>query len=97
MSERFSIMIVAGEPSGDAHSASLVRALRDAAPDTEFDFFGATGPLMRAELVTQVVNSDELAIMGIVEVGLVLPRFIKAFRALKRAALEMKPDVVILV
>ena len=97
MAERFRIMIVAGEPSGDAHSASLVRALRDVAPDTEFDFFGATGRLMRAEGVTQIVNSDELAIMGIVEVGLVLPRFIKAFRALKRAAVEMKPDVVILV
>ena len=97
MSEHFRIMIVAGEPSGDAHAASLVRALRDAAPNTQFEFFGATGRLMRSEGVTQVVNSDELAIMGIVEVGLVLPRFIKAFRALKRAAFEMKPDVVILV
>jgi len=97
MAEPFSIMIVAGEPSGDAHSASLVRALRDVAPDTDFNFFGATGPLMRAEGVKQIVNSDELAIMGIVEVGLVLPRFIRAFRALKRAAVEMKPDVVILV
>ena len=97
MVERFRIMIVAGEPSGDAHSASLVRALRDVAPDIEFDFFGATGRLMRAEGVKQIVNSDELAIMGIVEVSLVLPRFIRAFRALKRAAVEMKPDVVILV
>jgi lipid-A-disaccharide synthase len=97
MVERFRIMIVAGEPSGDAHSASLVRALRDVAPDTEFDFFGATGRLMRAEGVKQIVNSDQLAIMGIVEVGLVLPRFIRAFRALKRAAVEIKPDVAILV
>jgi lipid-A-disaccharide synthase len=90
-------MIVAGEPSGDAHAASLVRALRDVARDVEFDFFGATGRLMRAEGVKQVVNSDKLAIMGIVEVGRVLPRFIKAFRALKRAAFEIKPHVVILV
>jgi lipid-A-disaccharide synthase len=97
VAEHFRIMIVAGEPSGDAHSASLVRALRDVAPDIEFDFFGATGRLMRAAGVKQIVNSDELAIMGIVEVSLVLPRFIRAFRALKRAAVEMKPDVVILV
>ena len=78
MLEHYRIMIVAGEPSGDAHAASLVRALRDVAPDTEFDFFGAAGRLMRAEGVKKVVDSDQLAIMGIV-VGRVLPRFIKYF------------------
>jgi lipid-A-disaccharide synthase len=91
------IMIVAGEPSGDAHAASLVRALRDVAPATEFDFFGAAGRLMRAEQVKTIVDADQLAIMGIVEVGRVLPRFIKAFRALKRAAFELQPHAVILV
>jgi len=75
----------------------LVRALRDVAPETEFDFFGAAGRLMRAEQVKMVVDSDQLAIMGIVEVGRVLPRFIKAFRALKRAAFELQPHAVILV
>lgn len=97
MSQTFRIMIVAGEPSGDAHAASLVRALREVAPETEFEFFGAAGRLMRAEEVKKVVDSDQLAIMGIVEVGLVLPRFIKAFRALKRAAVELQPHAVILV
>ena len=37
-------MIVAGEPSGDAHAAALVKALRD---NADLDLFGATGPLMR--------------------------------------------------
>ena len=97
MSERFRIMIVAGEPSGDAHAASLAAALRAAAPGNEFEFFGATGRLMRAELVETVIDSEELAIMGIIEVGRVLPRFIRAFRALKKAAVERKPDAVILV
>ena len=87
-------MIVAGEPSGDAHAAALIKALRE---HGKFDCFGATGPLMRAEGVETVVNSDELAIMGIVEVGRVLPKFIKAFRKLKAAAIERTPDAVILV
>ena len=87
-------MIVAGEPSGDAHAAALAEALRARG---EFEFFGATGPLMRAEGVETVVNSDELAIMGIVEVGRVLPKFISAFRKLKAAAIECSPDAVILV
>lgn len=97
MPKRLRLMIVAGEPSGDAHSAALVKALRDVAPDIEFELFGATGPMMRAEGVETVVNSDSLAIMGIVEVGRVLPRFIRAFRTLKNAAKEKQPDVVILV
>ena len=87
-------MIVAGEPSGDAHAAALVAALRE---HGDFDLFGATGPLMRAAGVETVVNSDELAIMGILEVGRVLPKFISAFRELKTAALERSPDAVVLV
>ena len=88
-------MIVAGEPSGDAHAAALVGALREKKSDLEF--FGATGPLMRAAGVETVVNSDDLAIMGIVEVGLVLPRFISAFRKLREAAVRRSPDAVVLV
>ncbi len=93
----FRLMIVAGEPSGDAHAASLVRALRVAAPDAEFEFFGATGPLMRKAGVETIVNSDELAIMGIFEVGRVFPRFLRAFQKLKLAAKEKKPCAVVLV
>lgn len=87
-------MVVAGEPSGDAHAAALVKALQDGA---EIDFFGATGPLMRDAGVETIVNSDELAIMGIVEVGRVFRKFLSAFRKLKSAAIERSPDAVILV
>jgi len=89
------LMIVAGEPSGDAHAAALVDALRTA--DSELSFFGATGPLMRAAGVETIVNSDDLAIMGIVEVGRVFPRFLRAFRKLRDAAISKSPDAVILV
>lgn len=87
-------MIVAGEPSGDAHAAALVEALRERG---ELEFFGATGPLMREAGVETIVNSDELAIMGIVEVGRVFSKFLRAFRKLKAAAIEKSPDVVVLV
>src|SRR5215212_8689042 len=87
-------MVVAGEPSGDAHAAALVRALQERA---DMDFFGATGPLMRDAGVETIVNSDELAIMGIVEVGRVFRKFLSAFRKLKSAAVERSPDAVVLV
>lgn len=95
--KRLSLMIVAGEPSGDAHAAALVRALRDAAPAVHFEVFGATGPLLRAAGVDSVVNSDDLSILGLLEIGRALPKFWRAFKELKRAALERKPDAVILV
>jgi lipid-A-disaccharide synthase len=92
--KRYKLMVVAGEPSGDAHAAALVRELQQRA---DIDFFGATGPLMRDAGVETIVNSDELAIMGIVEVGRVFRKFLSAFRALKAAAIERSPDAVILV
>ncbi|HEX8847374.1 MAG TPA: lipid-A-disaccharide synthase [Pyrinomonadaceae bacterium] len=91
------LMIVAGEPSGDAHAAALVRALREEAPDTSFEFFGATGAQMREAGVETIVRSDDLAIMGLIEIGSALPKFWRAFKALKRAAIERRPEAVILV
>jgi len=90
-------MFVAGEPSGDAHAASLVRALRQVDPEAEWRFSGATGPLLRAAGVQPVVSSDDLAIMGIMEVGRVFGKFWRAFKLLKQAAIGNKPDAVILV
>jgi lipid-A-disaccharide synthase len=90
-------MIVAGEPSGDAHAAALVKALSAAAPETTFEFFGAAGPQMRAAGVEPLVQADDFAIIGIVEVSRVFTRFWKAYRSLKQAAAERKPDAVILV
>ncbi len=90
-------MIVAGEPSGDAHAAALVDALRKAQPQTHFDFFGATGPLLRAAGVDPVVHSDDLAILGLAEIGRALPKFWQAYKLLKQAAIERKPEAVILV
>ena len=97
MPAHFKLMIVAGEPSGDAHSAALVKALRETSPAVDFEFFGATGPLMRAQGVETTVTSDSLAIMGIIEVARVFPRFLRAFRSLKAAAIKNKPDAVVLV
>ena len=94
VSQRQKLMIVAGEPSGDAHAAALVKALQRRAG---IDFFGATGPLMRDAGVETIVNSDELAIMGIVEVGRVFRKFLSAYRKLKAAAIERSPDAVVLV
>src|SRR5207253_487676 len=90
-------LIVAGEASGDVHAAALVRALRKTTAETPFEFFGSTGAQMRAAEVEPVVRADELAILGLWEIARALPRFWRAFRELKRSAIERKPDAAILV
>ena len=95
MAPKLRLMIVAGEPSGDAHAAALVRELRDAG--RELDIFGATGPLMRAEGVESIVNTDELSILGLLEIGRALPKFLQAYKQLKRAAVTKQTDAVILI
>jgi lipid-A-disaccharide synthase len=96
-SNNLRLMIVAGEPSGDAHAAALVKALRAAAPETAIEFFGSAGPQMRDAGVTPLVRADDLAIIGILEVARAFSRFWKAFSTLKRAATERQPDAAILV
>ncbi|HEV2904594.1 MAG TPA: lipid-A-disaccharide synthase [Pyrinomonadaceae bacterium] len=91
------LMLVAGEASGDAHGASLVHALREAAPQTSLELFGATGAQMRAAGVESIVDTDTLSILGLWEVGSALPKFLRAFRVLKQAAFERRPDAVVLI
>ncbi|MFL6331944.1 MAG: lipid-A-disaccharide synthase [Pyrinomonadaceae bacterium] len=95
--ESFRLMLVAGEESGDAHAAALVRALREAEPAARFEFFGSAGAAMSREGVEPVVREEDLAITGLIEIARALPRFWSAYRALKRAAFERRPDAVVLV
>ncbi|HYY96835.1 MAG TPA: lipid-A-disaccharide synthase, partial [Pyrinomonadaceae bacterium] len=95
--ESLRLMFVAGEESGDAHAAALVRALRERAPDARFEFFGSTGARMREAGVESVVREDDLAITGLLEIARALPRFLAAYRALRRAAFERHPDAVVLI
>ncbi len=90
-------MIVAGEASGDAHAAALVRALRERLPAARCEFFGTTGRELRAAGVESIVEIDQLAIVGLLEIGRALPKFRRAYQALRAAALLRKPDAVVLV
>src|SRR5204863_9647032 len=88
-------MLVAGEASGDLHAAKLANELRKTSSDVEL--FGACGPRMRDAGVDSVVDADNLSIVGLPEIGRALPMFLRVFRTLKNAAIERRPDVVVLV
>ena len=90
-------MIVAGEASGDRHGAKLVTALRRLQQGRQLDFFGAGGDEMRAAGVETLVDSRDVAIMGALEVARALPRFLRAFADLRKAANSRHPRLVILI
>ncbi len=90
-------MIVAGEASGDAHAARLVKRLREISPQTTFEFFGATGEKLRGENVETIVRADNFSVVGLPEIARALPMFWRAFQVLKKTAKDRRPDLVILV
>jgi lipid-A-disaccharide synthase len=89
-----SILISAGEASGDYYAAELMKHLRARWPDCAF--FGCAGPHMRAAGADPVIRTEDLAVVGIVEVLAHLPRIWRRFQTLIAAAGERRPQVAIL-
>jgi lipid-A-disaccharide synthase len=88
-------MIVAGEASGDIYGAGLVRAVHASKP--AISFFGIGGTLMREAGVDTLVDSSEMAVVGLVEVLKHFNVIASAFVRLKRILLSDPPDLLILI
>jgi|HubBroStandDraft_1064217.scaffolds.fasta_scaffold152701_2 lipid-A-disaccharide synthase len=89
------IMMVAGDPSGDAIAADLVRAL--AAALTGARFIGAGGPLMAAAGVANSFDLTAEAVIGVSDALKKLPRLSRYKKQLTRLAESQKPELIILV
>lgn len=89
------ILLSAGDVSGEMHAAALVRALAARRPATRF--VGLGGERMRAAGVELVVDPRALAVGGIVELLPELGRIVGAWRRLGRALRETEPALVMLV
>lgn len=88
------ILVSAGEASGDLYASLVVGELRRRFPDAEF--FGCTGPRLRAAGVRTVVDAASLAVVGLLEVVPDLVRVYREYRKLLRAARETLPDLALL-
>src|SRR5262249_59634313 len=78
-----SIMLVAGEASGDLHGATLARALRAAAPGVRL--YGMGGRRMAAEGVELLLDVTAAATMGSAEALGGVPGLYRAYRRLRAA------------
>lgn len=86
------ILLLAGEVSGDHHGARVAEALRERWPDA--DLVGLGGPDMEAQGVELLAGVDDLAVMGFAEVLRHLAFFWKLERRVKRR-LEEGVDLVL--
>lgn len=88
------ILVSAGEASGDRYSALLVDELRRRHPDAYF--FGCAGARLREAGVEAVVRGESLSVVGLVEVLRHIPRIYREFRRLVEAARVRRPCLAIL-
>jgi lipid-A-disaccharide synthase len=90
-----SILIVAGEDSGEGYGADAIREFRKLWPSASF--FGIGGKRMAEQGVDLVFSVDDLSAVGIVEVLGRLPHFRRMFRRLEREIDARRPAASVLI
>ncbi|GAB4344515.1 MAG: lipid-A-disaccharide synthase [Desulfobulbaceae bacterium] len=89
------VMIVAGEASGDLHGARLVAAMREQAPGLRF--FGMGGAEMAAAGVELLFDAARIAVVGLTEVFSHLCDILAARRLLTREMRKRRPDLLVVI
>ena len=89
------IYIIAGEASGDAHGAVLMKEI--AALVSDVQFFGAGGPEMRLIAGNHFMDWTQEAVVGLWDVLVKYPYFREKFYRMYREIRQLEPDTVIFV
>jgi lipid-A-disaccharide synthase len=90
-----SILISAGEPSGDLHGAALTRALQRRLPGSRVR--GVGGPAMRAAGADIMFPMENLSGMGFAEVAGSIPRHYLLYRRLRGELRTGRYDLAVLI
>lgn len=91
---KLKIYLVAGEPSGDALGARLMRALKKKT-DGNVVFSGVGGDLMEKEGLKPLFDISDLAIMGLAEIIPSIPKVLRHIRNTVDDIVRVQPDVVV--
>jgi len=90
-----SVLIIAGESSGERYGAGLIREFKKIRNDCRF--FGIGGQTMQTAGVELIYPMEDLAVNGIFEVVSHLPRLRRMFQRLKNEAHSRRPDCAVLI
>ena len=89
------VLIIAGEASGDMHGANLVREMLNR--DPALKFYGIGGKKMLQEGVQLLADASTMAVVGLTEVVFKLKDILKIMRTIKKSLDERRPDLVVLI
>src|SRR5439155_21009551 len=95
MSRAPRIYVSAGEPSGDAHAAAVVTALKRRVPEASVEAFG--GPGLEAAGASVLDHMQQLSVVGFVEALCKLPAHLRLLGRVRVAFRARRYDLVILV
>src|SRR5213082_1837868 len=95
MSRAPRIYISAGEPSGDAHAAAVVSALKRRLPTATVEAFG--GPDLEAAGAVVLDRMERFSVVGFVEALWKLPAHLRLLGRVRLALRARRYDLVILV
>ncbi len=89
------LLVIAGEDSGDLHGAELLRELKARCP--ELRIIGVGGPRMTPFLDRKLADVKDLAVVGFIEVIRHLPRLNRLFQQILAAVREEAIPVALLI
>lgn len=95
MSRPLRVYLSAGEPSGDAHGAAVVTALRRRLPEVEIEALG--GPRLEAAGAVVLDRMEHFSVVGFVEAWSKIPAHYRLLGRVRRAFAAGRYDLVILV
>jgi lipid-A-disaccharide synthase len=95
MGPQRTVVMVAGESSGDLYGAKVVEAMASLSPGVEF--YGIGGNEMEKRGVNLLASSADLAVVGVTELAEKMGHIWRAWRRMKRFIKEHKPHLAILI
>ena len=95
MSKSKTIMMIAGEASGDSHGAEVIKAIHQKSKDIKF--VGIGGSAMRKAGMEMLFDAAKIAVVGIVEVLKHYGEIKQAWRLAVDTLKTRKPDLLILI
>ncbi len=91
-----SLMLVAGEPSGDQLGGQLMAALKTVAGG-DISIIGMGGPAMEAQGLVSLFPLKDTAVMGLREVVPKIPVILRRVADIAAVAMTKRPDAVVLI
>jgi len=96
MTESVSLVVVAGEPSGDRLGAQLIAALKRKSKTT-LSLSGVGGESLKGQGLASLFPIDDIAIMGISQIAVRLPKLLGFVSKVVDHVIQINPPAVLLI